>query len=133
MRRLLVLVTASAVLAACAGEAEQRPEARLPADPYELPEYDLEGYRALIATLRGTPVVVNFWGSWCPPCEEEAPHLATLAKEYEGEVQFLGVDIVDAREPARDFIRRYGWPYPSLFDPGRPSATALATSASRSR
>jgi thiol-disulfide isomerase/thioredoxin len=117
VRRPLPLVLTFALLAGCGGGTEPRQEARLPADPYELPEYDLERYRALIGTLKGTPVVVNFWGSWCPPCEDEAPHLATVAKEYEGRVQFLGVDIVDAREPAREFIRRYGWPYPSLFDP----------------
>ena len=117
VRRLLVLVIASVLLVACAGGSEPTAEATLPADPYELPEYDLERYRSLVETLDGTPVVVNFWGSWCPPCEDEAPHLATVSKEYEGEVQFLGVDIVDAREPAREFIRRYEWTYPSVFDP----------------
>lgn len=118
MRRVLLLLIATTLLAACAGGADETSqEARLPEDPLELPEYDLERYRALIETLRGTPVVVNFWGSWCPPCEEEAPHLATVSKEYEGEVQFLGVDIVDTREEARAFIRRYGWEYPSVFDP----------------
>ncbi len=117
VRRLLALLTASVLLVACAGRGEPAEQATLPADPYELPEYDLERYRLLIDSLKGTPVVVNFWGSWCPPCEEEAPHLATVSKEYEGEVQFLGVDIVDAREPAREFMRRYRWTYPSLFDP----------------
>jgi thiol-disulfide isomerase/thioredoxin len=117
VHRLLAVVTASMLLVACGGERDQAQEATLPSDPYELPDYDLERYRALIESLKGTPIVVNFWGSWCPPCEDEAPHLATVSKEYEGEVQFLGVDIVDARGPAREFIRRYGWPYPSLFDP----------------
>ena len=118
MRRVLLLVSMTAFLAACGGGPE-RPaaEGRLPEDPFELPEYDLEQYHALIDSLEGTPVVVNFWGSWCPPCEDEAPHLAEVSKEYEGEVQFLGVDIVDAREPAREFIRRFGWEYPSIFDP----------------
>ena len=117
VHRLLAILTASVLLMACSGGGEPAAEATLPADPHELPEYDLERYRALIETLEGTPVVVNFWGSWCPPCEDEAPHLATVSKEYEGEVQFLGVDIVDTREPAREFIRRYGWTYPSVFDP----------------
>jgi thiol-disulfide isomerase/thioredoxin len=117
MRRLLALLTASVLLAACGSGGEPVAEATLPTDPHELPEYDLERYRMLVETLEGTPIVVNFWGSWCPPCEDEAPHLATVSKEYEGEVQFLGIDIVDAREPAREFIRRYGWTYPSLFDP----------------
>ncbi len=116
MRRLLTLLGALALLPAGCG-TEPAAEVRLPEDPLELPEYDLARYRALIETLEGTPVVVNFWGSWCPPCEEEAPHLAEVSRELEGEVQFLGVDILDTREPAREFIRRYGWRYPSIFDP----------------
>ena len=115
----MVLVLAIAVVAVSCGGSGGAPvgEARLPDDPAALPEYDLARYEALLATLHGTPVVVNFWGSWCPPCEEEAPHLAEVSREFAGRVQFLGVDILDAREPAREFIRRYGWEYPSLFDP----------------
>jgi thiol-disulfide isomerase/thioredoxin len=104
------------ILTGCGGDPEVR-DVALPQDRLELPEYDFAGYEALIATLKGKPVLVNFWGSWCPPCEDEAPHLAEVAREYEGEVQFLGVDIADAREPAREFILRFDWPYPSIFDP----------------
>ncbi len=90
---------------------------RRPAAPgFALPRLDTRGDLAL-SSLRGKVVLVNFWASWCPPCEDEAPHLAEVSEEYAGEVQFLGVDIVDAREPAREFIRRYGWGYPSVFDP----------------
>lgn len=92
-------------------------EAGLPRDRLALPEYDLEAYQALVRELRGTPVVVNFWGSWCPPCRDEAPHLADLAREFEGRVQFLGVNFRDARESARDFILEFDLPFPSIFDP----------------
>jgi hypothetical protein len=40
-----------------------------------------------------------------------------VARAYEGRVQFIGIDILDQREPARAFIREFGWPYPSVFDP----------------
>lgn len=63
------------------------------------------------------PVVVNVWGSWCGPCLEEAPALARVAREFQGRVQFVGVDINDLRAPAQNFIRRFGWLYPSVFDP----------------
>ena len=114
MRRLAAM--AILVLSACAGAAEP-PAARLPSDRLALPQVDPAGYRAILSELRGTPVVVNFWGSWCEPCIEEAPDLAEVAREFEGRVQFLGVDVLDAREPARAFIRRFDWPYPSVFDP----------------
>jgi thiol-disulfide isomerase/thioredoxin len=128
MRRVigLVLVTAAA-LTACgtdtaterAGTRSARPSAEslLPADRLALPRYDLATFRALLAELRGTPVVVNVWGSWCPPCMAEAPDLALVSEEFEGRVQFLGIDILDEREAARDFILRYDWQYPHVFDP----------------
>jgi thiol-disulfide isomerase/thioredoxin len=78
---------------------------------------DAATFRALLDELRGTPVVVNVWATWCPPCVEEAPHLAEVSREFEGRVQFVGLDILDDRPAARDFIREYGWIYPSVFDP----------------
>ncbi|MGH2683413.1 MAG: TlpA family protein disulfide reductase [Actinomycetota bacterium] len=89
----------------------------LPADPLALPEFDFQRFQALLQELRGTPVVVNIWASWCGPCRIEAPDLARLAREFEGRVQFLGVDILDQRPAAREFITEFGWPYPSVFDP----------------
>jgi thiol-disulfide isomerase/thioredoxin len=89
----------------------------LPRDRLALPEYGPSQFQALLHELRGTPVVVNFWGSWCPPCRDEAPDLAAVARQHRGEVQFLGVDFKDNRGAARDFIREFDWPYPSIFDP----------------
>jgi thiol-disulfide isomerase/thioredoxin len=123
VRGTLLAVAAGAVLlSACADErAAPKPELSaqtvLPEDRLALPQFDLTKYETLLAELEGTPVVVNFWGSWCPPCTAEAPDLAEVSSEYEGRVQFVGVDILDAREPARDFILRYDWQYPSVFDP----------------
>jgi thiol-disulfide isomerase/thioredoxin len=117
-----IAVVLGVLLSACAGGATPSGSGTdggslLPEDRLALPQYDLEQYRVLIAELEGTPVVVNVWGSWCPPCEAEAPHLAEVSAEYEGRVQFLGVDILDSREAARDFILEYDWQYPSIFDP----------------
>lgn len=98
-------------------EAQSRSTSLLPEDRVELPEFGFEKFQALLQELRGTPVVVNIWGSWCPPCVVEAPDLAVVAREFEGRVQFVGVDILDSREPARDFILDFDWPYPSVFDP----------------
>jgi thiol-disulfide isomerase/thioredoxin len=122
MRRALVAGAAlGLLLGACADhggqEATGEPRALLPEDRLALPTFDMAEYRALLEELRGTPVVVNIWGSWCPPCTAEAPGLAEVSSQFEGDVQFVGVDILDARRPARDFILRYDWQYPSVFDP----------------
>lgn len=89
----------------------------LPTDAAALPDIDLAAFRRLLDELRGTPVVVNVWGSWCGPCRTEAPSLAAASRTYGDRVQFLGIDILDSRDSARAFMHRYGWRYPSLFDP----------------
>lgn len=124
MRNRLVLVATvlgvALLTAACGGGSPQGGTSSgplLPATADALPGFDLAKFRLLLAELKGTPVVVNIWASWCGPCISEAPHLASLARETAGKVQFLGVDIIDKRPPARAFIHRYGWIYPSVFDP----------------
>jgi thiol-disulfide isomerase/thioredoxin len=128
-RRLLVLplVVVALAGAACSGGDQPRNATRgqgpgspgplLPSSPTALPDFTLAQFQQLLGELRGMPVLVNVWGSWCPPCRAEAPDLAKVSEAYRGRVQFLGVDILDQREPARDFIREFGWRYPSVFDP----------------
>lgn len=89
----------------------------LPTTVDELPSIDGEGFAELRAQVRGTPLVVNFWASWCDPCEEEMPLLAAAARREGDQIQFLGVDILDTRDPARTFLAHYGVPYPNVFDP----------------
>ena len=114
-------------LGGCGGAAPGgRPSGPLlPRDPVALPKMTPATFRAMLAQLRGTPVVVNVWATWCPPCVEEAPHLAEVSQEYEGRVQFVGLDILDDRTAAKEFIERYGWQYPSVFDPAGEIRDAL--------
>jgi thiol-disulfide isomerase/thioredoxin len=77
----------------------------------------LTGSRLSFSSYRGQVVVVNFWGSWCAPCREEAPALALTARQYRSAgVSFLGVDVRDTAASALAFTRTHGITYPSVND-----------------
>ena len=76
------------------------------------------GAEVSLEDLRGRTVVLNFWASWCEPCEAEAPVLERIAERYRppDEVVVLGVDVQDVREKALAFARDHELTYPSLRD-----------------
>ncbi|MGH2949989.1 MAG: TlpA family protein disulfide reductase, partial [Solirubrobacteraceae bacterium] len=130
---LLILPAAALAIGACGADepGAQRPAATVrPASEITSPELRkiseqanqiLDGgpdaFRARLADLRGHPVVVNQWGSWCGPCRFEFPFFQRQAAKYGDRVAFLGVDMQDSREAAADFLREQPVPYPHYFDP----------------
>lgn len=76
-----------------------------------------DAFKRRLAALRGYPVVVNQWASWCPPCRREFPYFQRLAARYGDRVAFLGVDSSDNRDAAERFMQRFPTPYPHYFDP----------------
>lgn len=76
----------------------------------------IEAFNGIMVGLRGRPVVVNVWASWCGPCRTEAPLLQRAAARNEGDVIFLGVDSKDDYPSGRAFLDRYRIRYPNLFD-----------------
>ena len=126
-RRLAPIVVGLLMLVACDPEPPNPPEGTIPAGNAveapllptyadTLPSMDPDTFERLLAQLEGTPVLVNFWGSWCPPCKEEMPRLVEAHQDFGDRVQFLGVDILDDREEARAFMEEYGMAFPSVFD-----------------
>jgi thiol-disulfide isomerase/thioredoxin len=77
------------------------------------------GGKLSLASYRGHVVVLNFWGSWCSICHEEAPSLAAAARRLQSSgVRFLGVDVADNPASALAYMRHFRIAYPSLNDPG---------------
>ena len=74
-------------------------------------------FKARLRALRGYPVVVNKWASWCPPCRSEFPFFQRESLRHARRIAFLGVDSNDNDAAARRFLRRLPLTYPSYRDP----------------
>ena len=88
--------------------------------------YDAEGKAFKLSDFRGKPVVLNFWASWCPPCQMEMPDFETQYKEAGEEVRFLMVNVTDNQretvEGAAAFIEEKGYTFPVYYDTAQEGA-----------
>ena len=132
MRRVVVIaVCACAGLAACGSEGEPRsiaaepsklvgapaPIAKLHSQANQLLDGGADAFETRLRQLRGYPVVVNKWASWCGPCRYEFPFFQKQATKRAKKVAFVGVDSNDNDGDARDFLADYPVPFPSYKDP----------------
>ncbi|MGW2338412.1 TlpA family protein disulfide reductase [Streptomyces sp. NPDC001685] len=130
MRRRLLLLAASLLVAGCSGGdagggftlgedgvATVAKEDRALAP--DLSGRTLHGERLSVRSYRGDVVVVNVWGSWCTPCREEAVHFQKVHEDLGARgVRFVGINVGDPRAGhARAFEEEFGVTYPSLHDP----------------
>lgn len=84
----------------------------------------LDGQRFDLDELRGRPVVLNFWSTWCAPCIQEHPTFVAASRFYGEDVRFLGVIYQDDNASIERFQAQYGAWGPSLVDPGGKTAIA---------
>lgn len=101
------------------------PLARLHEQSNELLPGGADAFEARLAQLRGYPVVVNVWASWCGPCRFEFPTLQRLSARHGKRVAFLGVDWQDSADEAATFLGEEPVPYPSYSDPDNEIATTM--------
>ena len=95
----------------------------------QLLEGGVPAFDKRLAALRGTPVVINKWASWCNPCRAEFPVFQQLATEHGHEIAFVGLNAGDSDAPARKFLRQYPIPFPSYVDPDEKIARAIKAPA----
>jgi len=90
-----------------------------------------DAYERRLERLRGYPVVVNLWASWCGPCRFEFPWFQEATARYGKRIAFLGIDKEDSDDAAETFLREEPLPYPSYSDPDEEIAESIGSSATR--
>jgi thiol-disulfide isomerase/thioredoxin len=145
--RMIAVLTAMLMFAACASTGADEPtrsagQVGYPAVPRNLTQIPLEERKELPAVTgpalgsnktistqdyRGKVVVINVWGSWCPPCRKEAPDLQAASVETKNVAQFIGITSKDYDPaPAEAFVRSFKITYPSIYDPSGKALLAFA-------
>ncbi len=84
-----------------------------------------DDFRARLRRLRGVPVVVNQWASWCESCRFEFPFFEQATTKFRSQVAFVGLDSQDKRDAAEDFMREFATGFPSIFDEDASVAQSL--------
>ena len=93
------------------------------APAFEITSFDGQTFR--LADLRGKPVILNFWASWCLQCREETPYLEQVWQKYRSQgLVLLGVDYVDTEPEAKAFLAEFGATFPAAPDVGTHIARA---------
>jgi cytochrome c biogenesis protein CcmG/thiol:disulfide interchange protein DsbE len=96
---------------------------------FSLPALGHAGQQVALSGYRDQPLIVNFFASWCEPCQKETPLLAAFYRSEKGKVALVGLDENDVVGNAATFTRKEGVSYPVGWDPGGAAATAYGVNA----
>jgi thiol-disulfide isomerase/thioredoxin len=96
---------------------------------FTLPALGDSAKQVSLTQYQGKPVIVNFFASWCEPCQQETPLLASWYKQQDGKVDLVGLDENDTTVNAQKFVAAKGVSYPIGFDPDTTAASAYGVDA----
>ena len=123
------VATDAAVAEDPTGETEEARGSEAP----DFTVYDLEGNAHQLSDFRGKGVVLNFWASWCGPCQKEMPDFQEFYESYGDQVNFVIVNLTDGRretvETASAFLAEKGYTFPVFYDTGREAAVKYGISS----
>jgi thiol-disulfide isomerase/thioredoxin len=114
---IAVFVVALIAVSLATSKNQDPPPSYPAAASFTLPALGESGQQVSLSHYQGKPVIINFWASWCPPCQQETPLLASWYKQQHGRVVLLGLDENDTTADALKFARAKDVSYPIGFDP----------------
>jgi thiol-disulfide isomerase/thioredoxin len=118
------LVCAALVFAGCSTSGKKIAQIMQPAPDWTEPTST--GGTLTLSSLRGKPVYLNFFATWCPPCKEETPYINTLQKQYASRgLQVVGIDELESATQAEGFRKQFHLVYPAVVDNGTLQAQYL--------
>lgn len=129
MKYMAAALLAALTLAACSHASDSSANsaqgsapsvAKVGAEAPAFNEPTVDGASLSMANLHGKPVYLNFFASWCPPCNEEAPDVNAVQQQFKGAgLQVVGVDILENKAKAKQFVDQHKLMYPAIVDSGR--------------
>ncbi|MDE0159842.1 MAG: TlpA disulfide reductase family protein [Candidatus Dadabacteria bacterium] len=116
---LIIALLAYTLWSGLSGKGDVQTPSQLVGRP--APEFALKsfsGEKVRLSDFRGKTLLVNFWASWCHPCREEAPVLERIYMSLSGnQVEFIGINIMDDRKSAEEYIKSFGGSFVNIYDP----------------
>ncbi len=122
---VVTVTVALIVVGATVGSGASTPRDLGQAKNFSLGVLGRPGQHLSLQSLAGRPVIVNFFASWCGPCQKETPLIARFYRARQGAVRVVGIDVNDSAAAALSFIHKSGVSYPVAVDP-LPMKTATA-------
>ena len=115
---VVLVVVVAVVVTLAGGQAKAKKSGPPPlAKSFSLAQLGRPGSRVTLVSYAGKPVIINFFASWCTPCQRETPMLAKFYQSAHGRVRVVGIDSNDQTAAALRFVRKTGVRYPVGFDP----------------
>lgn len=118
------------------GENKEEAGEKESEENFETPDFQVEdanGDFVSLSDMKGQPVVLNFWASWCPPCKSEMPDFQKAYEMYGGDIQFMMVNLTDGsretKETAKAYIEEQGYTFSVYYDVNQEAAYAFYVSS----